>query len=86
MQALIDPAIGNAVCLITDFRMAEMDGITLVRELRASGWMCPAILVTAHRAAYLTAAQGDEIFIEIIEKPPLKRRLIASVDRAIGRA
>ena len=85
VQALVDPAITQALCLITEFRMVGMDGITLVRSLRANGWTSPAILVTAHRVDYVAAAQGDEIFVEILEKPLPERRLIASVDRATGR-
>jgi FixJ family two-component response regulator len=86
VQALVDPAMAEAICLITEFCMVGMDGITLVRSLRASGWTSPAILVTAHRAGYVAAAQGDEIFVEVLEKPLPERRLIASVDRATGRA
>jgi FixJ family two-component response regulator len=85
VQALVDPAMADAICLITEFRMVGMDGITLVRSLRANGWTSPAILVTAHRADYVAAAKGDEIFVEILEKPLPERRLVASVDRATGR-
>ncbi|PZU64810.1 response regulator [Sphingobium sp.] len=82
VQALVDPAVYEALCLITEFRMVGMDGIALVRSLRANGWTSPAILVTAHRADYVAAVQGDEIFAEILDKPLPERRLIASVDRA----
>lgn len=85
VKALVDPAINEALCLISEFRMVGMDGITLVRSLRANGWTSLAILVTAHRADYVAAAQCDEIFVEILEKPLPERRLIASVDRATGR-
>ncbi|MFC0146640.1 response regulator [Sphingobium scionense] len=85
IQALVDPAVYEARCLIAEFRMTGMDGITLVRSLRANGWRGPAILVTAHRADFIAAVQGDEIFLEILEKPLVERRLIASVDRATGR-
>lgn len=85
IQALVDPAVYEARCLIAEFRMTGMDGITLIRSLRANGWRGPAILVTAHRADFIAAAQGDEIFLEILEKPLAERRLIASVDRATGR-
>lgn len=84
VQAMVDPAVHEALCLITEFRMVGMDGIALVRSLRANGWTSPAILVTAHRADYVAAAQGDEIFVEILDKPLPERRLIASVDRATG--
>lgn len=86
LHALRDPAIGDALCLVTEFLMQGMDGIALVRGLRARGWTRPAILVTAYREDYLVAAKGEEIFIDIFEKPAIERRLIASVDRATGRA
>ncbi|EQB10796.1 response regulator [Sphingobium lactosutens] len=86
IQALRDPAVGDALCLVTEFLMQGMDGIALVRGLRATGWSRPAILVTAYRADYLAAANGEAIFVDILEKPAIERRLIASVDRATGRA
>ncbi|WP_029992074.1 response regulator [Sphingomonas sp. YL-JM2C] len=83
--ALADPASVSAACLVTDYRMAGMSGLDLLRGLRAVGWRRPAILITAHRSDYIEKSEGV-LFDEILEKPLLDRRLCACVDRATGRA
>lgn len=83
--ALADPSAIEAACLVTDYRMAGMSGLDLLRGLRAVGWRRPAILITAHRSDYIEQSEGA-LFDEILEKPLLDRRLCACVDRATGRA
>lgn len=83
--ALADPSAIKAACLVTDYRMAGMSGLDLLRGLRAAGWRCPAILITAHRSDYIADSEGA-LFDEILEKPLLDRHLCACVDRATGRA
>ncbi|WP_278393012.1 response regulator transcription factor [Sphingobium yanoikuyae] len=83
--ALADPSALEAACLVTDYRMAGMSGLDLLRGLRAVGWRRPAILITAHRSDYIEDSEGA-LFDEILEKPLLDRRLCACVDRATGRA
>lgn len=83
--ALADPSAIEAACLVTDYRMAGMSGLDLLRGLRAVGWRRPAILITAHRSDYIEDSEGA-LFDEILEKPLLDRRLCACVDRATGRA
>ncbi|ETI64548.1 hisitidine kinase [Sphingobium sp. C100] len=85
VQALADPSAVEAACLVTDYRMAGMSGLDLLRGLRAVGWRRPAILITAHRSDYIDQSVGA-LFDEILEKPLLDRRLCACVDRATGRA
>jgi FixJ family two-component response regulator len=84
--ALADPGSISAACLVTDYRMAGMDGLELLCGLRAAGWSQPAILITGHRADYIAASEDKDRFIEILEKPLLDHRLLATVDRATGRA
>ncbi|MFT3966932.1 MAG: response regulator [Sphingobium sp.] len=84
-RALADPYAMEAACLVTDYRMAGMSGLDLLRGLRAVGWRRPAILITAHRSDYIEDAESV-LFDEILEKPLLDRRLCACVDRATGRA
>lgn len=83
--ALADPSAIEAACLVTDYRMAGMSGLDLLRGLRAVGWRRPAILITAHRADSIED-MARALFDEILEKPLLDRRLCACVDRATGRA
>ena len=82
--ALADPSAVEAACLVTDYCMAGMSGLDLLRGLRTVGWRRPAILITAHRNDYIEEGEGA-LFDEILEKPLLDRRLCACVDRATGR-
>ncbi|AOH87292.1 histidine kinase (plasmid) [Sphingomonas panacis] len=84
--ALADPASISAACLVTDYRMAGMDGLELLRGLRAAGWLQPAILITGHSADFVAASEDRDRFADILEKPLLDHRLLACVDRATGRA
>ncbi|SNT12263.1 Response regulator receiver domain-containing protein [Sphingomonas laterariae] len=83
--ALADPSATEAVCLVTDHRMAGMTGLEILRGLRAAGWRRPAILITAHRTDDLDTEDDGE-FDDVLESPLLDRRLLACVDRATGRA
>lgn len=83
--ALADPSALDAACLVTDYRMAGMSGLELLRGLRAVGWQRPAILITGDRSDHIED-MADGLFDEILEKPLLDRRLCAWVDRATGRA
>lgn len=83
--ALADPSAADAACLVTDYRMEGMDGLELLRGLRAAGWSRPAILITAHRADYIAASDDKARFEDVLEKPLLNHRLLACVDRATGR-
>jgi FixJ family two-component response regulator len=73
--ALADPSALEAACLVTDYRMAGMSGLDLLRGLRAVGWRRPAILITAHRSDYIEDSEGA-LSMGILEKPLLDRRLL----------
>ncbi|ODT80458.1 MAG: DNA-binding response regulator [Pelagibacterium sp. SCN 64-44] len=62
----ISSELQNA-CLLTDLRMPDMDGIELLRSLRARGNMMPVIIVTGHgdvQAAVEAMKAGASDFIE----------------------
>lgn len=84
--ALADPAAVQAACLVTEYRMADMDGVELLRRLRSAGWRRPAILITAYRAETFETGEDAARFDAVLEKPLLPHRLLSSVDRATGRA
>lgn len=86
VAALADPAVGEAACLITDYRMIDMSGAELLRGLRVAGWRRPAILITAYRRDAVALGDDGTQFDEVFEKPLLDHRLLAYVDRATGRA
>src|ERR1700680_2194496 len=54
-------------CLVSDVRMPEMDGITLLKQLKASKLTFPVILITGHgdiNMAVQAIASGAVDFIE----------------------
>ncbi|WBO24288.1 response regulator transcription factor [Sphingomonas abietis] len=80
-QMLADPRSIEAACLITDYRMDEMDGLDVLRGLRDQGWHQPAILITAHHAADLVRAAREAGFDTILEKPLQDHVLVENVAR-----
>lgn len=84
-RALAASARVAPVCLVTDHCLTDMTSDELLSRLRAAGCGCPAILITADAAA----DRGDDVrwspFQAVHRKPLAEHRLLASVDRAVGR-
>jgi len=56
-------------CLITDLRMPEMDGVELIRALRARGSALPAIVITGHADVSKAVDAMKAGASDFIEKP-----------------
>ncbi|OAN64926.1 response regulator [Sphingomonas sp. TDK1] len=84
-RVLVDPAAQEVMCLITDHQMASIDGISLLRALRALGWSGVAILLTATHASLEPADAGSVGFELVIEKPVDEHSLIEVVRRSLSR-
>jgi FixJ family two-component response regulator len=71
-------------CLVVDLRLPDMDGLTLIDELRARGIHAPAILITTSpdERSRRRASRAD---VAIVEKPLLDGRLGRQIATAIGR-
>ncbi len=80
---LADPNANKAACLVADFRLPEMDGLTIQSRLRANGWTGAAILITAFNNPELTARATREGFSEVIEKPLLENYLSRAITRLL---
>jgi two-component system, LuxR family, response regulator FixJ len=63
------PAPPRNACLVIDYVMPELDGIELLRRLRARGILAPAILITPQASAELRERAARTGFCEVIEKP-----------------
>lgn len=79
------PTISNG-CLITDLRMPDMDGVELLRRLRAAGALLPAIVVTGHGDVQMAVEAMKNGALDFIEKPFADDVLIDSIARAVSRA
>lgn len=81
----IAPDISNG-CLVTDLRMPGIDGIELLRRLKALDAMLPAIMVTGHGDIQMAVEAMKNGAIDFIEKPFSDDVLIESITRAAERA
>ncbi|MGF7168768.1 FixJ family two-component response regulator [Sphingobium xanthum] len=81
---LADSSFAGAACLVTDYRLGEQDGISLLRSLRKAGWSGPAILMTAFTSHTMIERAMREGFVQLFDKPFRPHLLIEAVARAIA--
>lgn len=81
----IAPNVTNG-CLVTDLRMPDIDGVELLRRLKAADAMLPAIVVTGHGDVQMAVEAMKNGAIDFIEKPFSDDVLIESITRAAARA
>lgn len=62
-------------CLIIDYKMPNMDGLALMRQLKAAGFTTPAILITGFYSTSLEDRAKSTGFCKIIEKPMVNQVL-----------
>ncbi|WP_426170072.1 response regulator transcription factor [Sandarakinorhabdus sp. DWP1-3-1] len=80
-QAGLAQALAESPSLIvTDYMMPRMDGLTMIRELRARGVTCPIVLATSvpesnittdpgsRYDTYLSKPYGDDGLTEIVQR------------------
>lgn len=70
-------------CIVTDLRMPEMDGIALLRRLRAQGVNCPVIVISGHGDIPLAIEAIESGAFDFIEKPYAAEVLLAAVRAAL---
>ena len=78
---------GNAVdCVVSDVRMAGMDGMALYRELTTRRSRSPVILITGHGDIDLAVTAIKEGVHDFIQKPFDEARLLSSIEMAVATA
>lgn len=78
----VAPGLRNT-CLITDLRMPDLDGVELLRSLRAQGIRIPAIVITGHGDVPMAVSAMKAGALDFIEKPFEDQLLIDSIHHAV---
>ena len=66
-------------CVVLDLRMPEIDGLTLLRQLRAGGCKIPVIVLSAYADVSTTVEAMKLGAMEVLQKPLVFTILIAAV-------
>lgn len=70
-------------CIVTDVRMPEINGLEMVRRLRAGGVLLPVIVITGHADVPLAIEAMHAGVADFIEKPFDDEALLSSVRAAL---
>ena len=86
-QAVLDAKLGDDhFCLLADYLMPDIDGISLLGKLRKQGWAGPAMLITGHFDTTLKHRALAADYSAVFEKPLHSERLIEAVSKLAGRS
>lgn len=77
-------SVGTVDCVVADVRMPGLSGIDLVRKMQALNSSLPIILITAHGDVDMAVAAIKLGAFDFIEKPFDERRLLESINTAVG--
>ena len=72
---------GSQACLIADYLMPDIDGLSLLERLRKQGWLGPALLISGHFDATLERRALAVGYFQVFEKPLDHERLLDAVAR-----
>uniref|UniRef100_B0SVW9 Response regulator receiver protein n=1 Tax=Caulobacter sp. (strain K31) TaxID=366602 RepID=B0SVW9_CAUSK len=84
LALLADPTALDAVCLVADYRMPEIDGLAILSRLRGLGWQGQALMITAFPSARLVDRALSAGYSRVIEKPLVEAALVDAVERVVA--
>jgi two-component system response regulator FixJ len=73
-------------CIVTDVRMPEMDGLTLVAKLRERGVHLPIVVITGHGDVAMAVAAMKAGAVDFLEKPFDDEIFLGTVRDAMARS
>jgi two-component system, LuxR family, response regulator FixJ len=71
-------------CVVSDIRMPGMNGVDLVRQLKAVGIACPVVLMTGHGDVNLAVEAMKAGALDFIEKPFPDDVLLTAIGSALN--
>jgi len=84
--AFLKALAGMAVsCVVTDIRMPEVDGLELMRRIKAEGHRFPVIMITGHGDVPLAVEAMKLGAFDFLEKPFDDDTMIAAINAALHR-
>jgi FixJ family two-component response regulator len=78
---LADSRAKRANCLIVDYRMPDIDGFSILRQLRSLGWSGCSIMISGFHDEVLARRAADAGFDHMITKPLRSRLLLEAIGR-----
>jgi two-component system, LuxR family, response regulator FixJ len=73
-------------CVVSDVRMPEIDGIELLKRLKAAGSLFPVLIMTGHGDVPLAVEAMKLGALDFLEKPFEDDRLIGMIQAALKQA
>jgi two-component system, LuxR family, response regulator FixJ len=73
-------------CVVSDVRMPDIDGIELLKRLKASGSLFPVVIMTGHGDVPLAVEAMKLGAVDFVEKPFEDDRLIGMIEAALTQA
>jgi two-component system, LuxR family, response regulator FixJ len=76
-------ALSQSGCIVSDVRMPGMDGLALLRRLRADRVMLPLVLITGHGDIPLAVAAMKAGAVDFLEKPFEAEALLDAIEAGL---
>lgn len=86
LDALSSAVEGRTDCVLTDIRMPGLDGLELLRCLKARGFRWPVVVMTAHGDVPTAVRAMKAGASDFIEKPFDDEALLAVIGAAVDKA
>lgn len=83
-EFLMTNAAHGGDCLLIDYKMPRIDGLEVMRRLRAERDDTPGIMITGFYSESLRQRALDAGYSEILEKPAMPGALVAMIKTALG--
>ena len=81
---LVDPAAGDAACVVCDLKLPGMSGFDLLAARRASGGRPPVIVITAYDVPGLSEEAARRGAAAYLAKPFRGTALLEAIDAVAG--